>query len=88
MPGGIFRQYALEPRVVALDRRHRIIQQLADGRLLRALLQKLPARLLRHPKHILCAVLVPILWVCPRATKPRFAPLLLFADFPLLFFAT
>ena len=58
--GVIFRQNAFQTRVVALDRDHRVIDDLADGRLLRAVLEISPARSGRHPENIFGSVLVGI----------------------------
>ena len=58
--GEVLRQHTLERGVVALDRGHRIVDQRADGRLRRARLQVLPARLLRHPEDAGGAILVRI----------------------------
>jgi hypothetical protein len=40
-------------RIRHLDRGHRLVDQLADARLLGVGLKVRPARLLRHPEHIL-----------------------------------
>ncbi len=54
----ILRQDGFERRVVALDRRHRVIDDLADRRLRRGAFQIRPARFRRHPENIDRAVLV------------------------------
>jgi hypothetical protein len=51
----------LKRRVVALDGRHRVVHQLADGRLRGVGLQMRPACLLRHPEDAYRAVLVGVL---------------------------
>ena len=59
----VFRQDAFQARVVALDRDHRVIDDLADGRLLRAVLKIGPARGGRDPEDIFGAVFVGIFWI-------------------------
>ena len=54
-------QHALEAGVGLLDLGHRVVDQLADGRLLGVGLQMRPARLLRHPEHVLGQILVRVL---------------------------
>src|SRR5436190_8522514 len=56
----VFRQYALQRWVVALDRRHRIVDQCADGWLGSIRFQVLPTRLSRHPKDAGSTVIVRI----------------------------
>ena len=56
--GVVLGQHALERGVVALDRDHRVVDELADGRLLGAGLQVRPAAPRRHPEDVLGAVLV------------------------------
>jgi len=53
----VFRQHVLESWIVAFDREHRLVDQLADRRLGRVVLQELPAGLFRHPEDVLCLVL-------------------------------
>ena len=60
-PVVVLGQHALERRVVALDRDHRIVDQLADRGLLGVRLEERPARFLRHPEDVQGAVLVRIL---------------------------
>ena len=62
-PGVVLGQHALERRVVALDRDHRVVDQRADGRLRGVGLQVRPARLLRHPEDVRGAVLVRVFGV-------------------------
>ena len=59
----VLRQHALERRVIALDRDHRLVDQLADRGLLGARLKEPPARLLRHPEDVESPVLVRVLGV-------------------------
>ena len=66
-PGVVLGQNALEPGVVALDGNHRVVDDLADGRLLGLALQVRPAGLLRHPEDVLGAVFVGIFGVGPLA---------------------
>ena len=54
-------QHALEAGIGLLDLGHRLVDQLADGRLLGVGLQMRPARLLRHPEHVLGEVFVRVL---------------------------
>ena len=61
--GVVFRQDAFQARVVTLDRDHRVIDDLADGRLLGAVLKIAPTRLWRHPEHVLGFVFVWIFWI-------------------------
>ena len=61
--GEVLWQHALERGVVALDRAHRVIDQLADGRLRRHRLQIFPPRLRRHPKDTDGAILVRVFGV-------------------------
>src|SRR5581483_991826 len=58
--GVVLREDALEGRVVALDRRHGIVNELTNRRLRRHRLEVLPARLGRHPEDANRAVLVRI----------------------------
>ena len=58
--GVVFRQNAFQARVVALDRDHRVIDDLADGRLLGAVLEIGPARRGWDPEDVFGAVLVRI----------------------------
>jgi hypothetical protein len=60
-PGIILGQRALQPRVVPLNGDHRVVEQLADGRLLGMDLEIGPAGFLGHPKHVHGQILVPIL---------------------------
>ncbi len=62
-PGVVLGQHALQRRVVALDRAHRVVDDLADGRLRRARLEIGPARLLRDPEDVDRAVLVGVLGI-------------------------
>ena len=57
------RQHALEARVLALDRHHGVVDELADLGLLGIRLQVRPARLARHPEDVLGEVLVAVLGV-------------------------
>jgi len=59
----VLAQHALELRVLALDRHHGVVDELADLRLARVGLQVLPARLARHPEDVLGEVLVAVLGV-------------------------
>ena len=52
--------YALQARVVALDCDHRVIDDLSDRRLLRAVLKIIPTRSGRDPEDVFGAVFV---WV-------------------------
>jgi len=61
--GIFFGQDAFEARVVALDGNHRIIHDLSDGGLFRAVLQVAPARRGRHPKDVLGFIFVLILGI-------------------------
>ena len=61
--GVVLGQHALERRVVALDAGHRVVDELADGGLLRLGLQVRPARLGRHPEDAEGAVLVRVLGI-------------------------
>jgi hypothetical protein len=54
----ILGQHALEAGVGLLDLGHRIVDQLADGRLLGVVLQMRPACFLGHPEHVLGQILV------------------------------
>ncbi len=63
-PRVVLGQHALEAHVVALDSGHRIVHQLANGGLLRVLLEVVPSRLRRHPEDIVSPVLVRVLRVC------------------------
>ena len=47
--------------MAVLDGGHRLVDQLADGRLLGVGLEMRPARLLRHPEHVLGQILVRVL---------------------------
>ena len=58
--GVVLRQDAFEARVVALDRDHRVVDDLADGRLLGAVLEIGPARVGRDPEDVLGVVFVRI----------------------------
>ena len=51
-------QHALERSVVALDRAHGVVDELADGRLRRHRFEISPARLWRHPEDAHGAVFV------------------------------
>ena len=62
-PGVVLGEHALERRVVLLDRDHRVVDQLADRRLLGVRLEVRPAGLLRHPEDVLGRVLVAVLGV-------------------------
>ena len=59
--GVVLREHVLEHGVVALDRGHGIVEQPADGGLLRLPLEMSPPRLLRNPEDVLGAVLVRVL---------------------------
>jgi len=61
----LLRQDPFEPRVVSLNGDHRIINQLADGRLLRVVLQMLPTSFGGNPKDVLSLVLILIFRVGP-----------------------
>ena len=61
--GVVFRQDAFQSRVVALDRDHGIIDNLADARLLCAILEIAPARSGWNPKDVFGAIFVGILWI-------------------------
>lgn len=63
----IFRQYSLEPGIVPLDGDHRLVDQLADRRLLGVVLQRLPASLRRHPEDVVRAGLVRVFGIGPFA---------------------
>src|SRR4051812_37819883 len=56
--GEVLRQYALERWVVALDRAHGVVDQLADGRLRSHRLEIGPTRLGRYPEDIDGSILV------------------------------
>ena len=56
--GVVLRQHALEAWVVALDRHHGVVHELADGGLRGVGLQLAPAGLGRHPEHVLGLVFV------------------------------
>ena len=56
--GVVLRQHALEAWVVALDRHHGVVHELADRRLLGIGLQVAPAGLGRNPEHVLGLVFV------------------------------
>ena len=56
--GVVLRQDAFEARVVALDRDHRVVDDLADGRLLGAGLEMGPARFRWHPENVFGSVFV------------------------------
>ena len=56
--GVVLGQHALEPRVVALDGDHRIVDDLADRRLLGAGLEMRPAGSFGHPEDVLRFVFV------------------------------
>ena len=47
-----------------LDRGHRLVDQLADARLLGVGLKVRPARLLRHSEHVLGPILVEVIGGC------------------------
>src|ERR1051325_3883702 len=51
-------QNAFEPRVIALDRDHRVIDDLSDSRLLRAVLKVCPPRRSRYPENVLRLVFI------------------------------
>ena len=59
----VFRQYAFERGVVALDGGHRIVHDRADGGLRGAGFEVLPARFLRHPEDAGGAVFVGVFGV-------------------------
>jgi hypothetical protein len=61
--GVVLREDPLERGVVALDRGHGVVDERADGRLLRVGLQEAPAGLLRHPEDVDGPVLVGVLRV-------------------------
>ena len=54
----VLRQHTLEARVIALDRHHGVVHQLADRGLLGVGLQVAPAGLGRHPEHVFGLVFV------------------------------
>ena len=54
--GVVLAQHALEARVLALDRHHGVVDELADLGLLGVGLQVAPARLARHPEDVLGGV--------------------------------
>ena len=54
-------QDAFQAGIRHLDRGHRLVDQLADARLLGVGLKVRPARLLRHPEHVLGQILVRVL---------------------------
>ena len=64
-PGVVLGQDAFEPGVVALDGDHRLIDQLADGRLLGLVLEMRPAGLLRHPEDVFGPVFVGVFGIGP-----------------------
>lgn len=51
-------QDAFQAGIRHLDRGHRLVDQLADARLLGVGLKVRPARLLRHPEHVLGLILL------------------------------
>ena len=51
-------QDAFQAGIRHLDRGHRLVDQLADARLLGVGLKVRPTRLLRHPEHVLGQILV------------------------------
>ena len=57
-PANLLRQDPLEPGIVKLDRDHRLVDLIADGQLLRVVLQCLPASFRRQPKDVVCAVTI------------------------------
>ena len=61
--GVVLGQHVLEHRVVAFDRRHRVVDELADDRLPRLGLEMAPARLARHPEDAHRPVLIRVLRV-------------------------
>src|SRR5665647_1973520 len=61
--GVVFAQHALEARILALDRHHGVVDELADLGLLGAGLEVRPARLARHPEDVLGEVLVAVFGV-------------------------
>jgi len=63
-------QNALEARVVRLDGDHRIVNQLADGRLFGDSFEVGPSGFFWDPEYIVCKVLVPVLGI---AAGPEFA---------------
>src|SRR5665648_301776 len=56
----VFAQHALEAGVLALDRHHGVVDELADVGLLGARLEVRPARLARHPEDVVGEVLVAV----------------------------
>ena len=66
-PAEILRQDSLESWIVPLDGDHRLVDQLADGRLLGVVLQVLPASLRRHPEDVVRPVLVRVFGIGPFA---------------------
>ena len=58
--GVVFGQHAFEARVVALDGDHGVVHDLADGRLLGAVLEMRPAGVRGHPEDVFGAVFVGI----------------------------
>ena len=59
--GVVLGQHAFERSVVALDRAHGVVDELADGRLRRHRFEVRPARLRRHPENAHRAVFVRVL---------------------------
>ena len=59
--GVVLGRHVLERRVVALDRGHGVVDELADGGLPGLCLEMAPARLVRDPEDVLRAVLVRVL---------------------------
>ena len=67
--GVLLGQNTLENRVLLLDGLHRLVEQGADGRLLRLCLEApltCPAGLLRHPENAVGGILVAVLGIGPR----------------------
>jgi hypothetical protein len=65
-PGVVFRQDTLEPRIVAFDGEHGVIQELADGGLLGAPLEVSPSSLFRDPEDVFGEIFVLIFRVRAR----------------------
>ena len=63
LPGEVLGEHALERRVVALDRVHRVVDHLADRRLFGHLEQVRPPRPGRHPEDVVRLVFVGVFGV-------------------------
>ena len=69
--GVVLREDALEPGVRLFDAFHRVVDGLADRRLLRFGLELGPARFRGHPEHVVRKVLIAILRVGVRVLRER-----------------